>query len=666
MYFWYTHSIWRHSSLGEKTEINYFEYNAWLQERRATPVRPVRMVAAQDIGDMARDECGKGMVRLYGPGVWQDSAESSVTLMLDGGLPAEAYRLKGGRDGVTVAGGGLSGLLYGVYALLLHLGAGGEWETLAEESAPAAPHRALNHWDDMDGDVERGYAGKSLFFRDNNFSYDPGRMRDYARLLASVGINELAFNNVNVTPESARLMTAELLPGVARLADIFRPFGIRLLLAVHFESPVILGGLPTSDPLDARGAEWWRNQADEIYRHVPDLAGFLVKADSEFRAGPAAHGRTQADGANMLARALTPHGGVIYWRCFVYNCQQDWRDIGIDRMKAAYECFQPLDGDFDDNVILQVKLGPSDFQVREPVSPLLGAMKKTRLALEFQITQEYTGQQIDLYSMAVQWEEVLSQHVNEAYRLREIVGRGIDTVCAVANVGSDRNWTGHTLAQANLFAFGRMAWDPGLTAGQVTREWARLTFGPDPAVLEGVTQMILASRSVYEKYNAPLGIGWMVNPGRHYGPSVDGYEYSKWGTYHRADNRAIGVDRTSCGTGYTAQYDPWLAGIYDDLASCPEELLLFFHRLPYDYRLKNGKTLMQHIYDTHFEGVEEVEGFIRLWESLKDRLPEETYLSVRGRLEYQLANAREWRDVINTYFFRKTGIPDEKGRTIFA
>lgn len=626
----------------------------------------MRLALRKGADSIVAEECRAGMTRLYGPDVWQDSSDLSLALGLDSGLPAEGYRIKGGPKGIDVAGGSRSGLLYGVYALLLRLASGADPMALCEQSAPAVPRRVLDHWDDMDGNVERGYAGKSLFFNGGRLAFDEGRIRDYARLLASVGVNAVAFNNVNVTREGARLMSEEMLPDVARLAGAFRPFGIRLVMAVHFESPKLLGGLATSDPMDEMVAEWWRAKADEVYRHVPDLSGFLVKADSEFRVGPMSMGRTQADGANMLARALAPHGGVVYWRCFVYNCQQDWRDTETDRYKAAYDYFRPQDGLFDGNVILQVKFGPADFQVREPLSPLLGAMKSTSEALELQIAQEYTGQQIDLYATAVQWEELFSQRVDARRTLRDLMGREVGAVCAVANTGGDRNWTGHTLAQANLYAFGRMAWDPGLTAEQVTREWVALTFGSDPAVREGVTGMLLKSRGAYEKYAAPLGVGWMVNAGHHYGPSVDGYEYARWGTYHRADNTAIGVDRTSRGTGLTRQYDPWLTRLYDDPAACPEELLLFFHRLPYGYRLKSGKTLLQHIYDTHFEGVEEVEGFIRTWESLKGKLPEETYLSVRERLARQLVNAKEWRDVINTYFRRKTGLPDEKGRTIFA
>jgi len=427
----------------------------------------------------------------------------------------------------------------------------------------------------------------------------------------------------------------------------------------------MLGGLKTYDPYDENVIKWWEQAVENIYSFIPDFAGFLVKADSEFREGPAALGRTQADGANVLARALKPFGGKVYWRCFVYNCTQDWRDTKTDRPKAAYDHFYPLDGDFDDNVLLQIKNGPYDFQVREPNSPLLGAMKHTAQAIELQISQEYTGQQIDLYAVAVQWEEVFSAPVSDTRQLRDLLGREVTAIVGVANTGLDINWTGHTLAQANLYATGRMACNPELTAREVTSEWIRLTFGDRPELHDPLLEMMLSSRNVYEKYTSPLGLGWMVNPGHHYGPSPEGYEFSKWGTYHRADHLAVGIDRTENGTGYTAQYHPFLNKLYSSLETCPEELLLFFHRLPYTYRLKCGKALLQHIYDAHFEGVEDVESFIRTWDELEPMLHESVFQSVAARLQRQLVNAHEWRDVINTFFFRKSGVPDEQGRLIY-
>ncbi len=646
-------------------ERKYSQYQAWLQEGKTSLTKRIHLVAHEGVQKIAIDECTKGLKRLFGAEIFQNESDYSINLSINRNLPNEAYQLTHEKNRFNIEGGDQNGLLYGVFTLLLRLGAGEDFDQISVSSTPAVPYRIINHWDNLDGSVERGYAGKSIFFKDYDLNYDAERIRDYARLLASIGINGLAINNVNVTHQSARLITAEMLPKVAALADLFRPYGIRLILSVHFESPVVLGELDTSDPMEPRVAEWWASRAAEVYRYVPDLMGFLVKADSEFRGGPATFGRTQADGANMMARALKPYEGLVFWRCFVYDYQQDWRDTCTDRPKAAYEHFQPLDGMFEDNVILQIKFGPVDFQVHEPHSPLFGAMQKTSQGVELQITQEYTGQQIDLYALAVQWEELFSTSINKQRTFKDLIGKEIDMIGGVSNIGEDQNWTGSILAQANLYSFGRMAWNPELKAHEILQEWARLTFGSESSLLEALTDMMLVSRMVYGKYTAPLGIGWMVNPGNHYGPSVDGYEYGKWGTYHRADHKAIGVDRTSRGTGFTLQYDPWLAAIYENVDTCPEELPLFFHRLEYDFKLKNGKTLIQHIYDTHFEGVEEVRGFIEHWKTFGIKAPEEAYQSILERLELQLVNAIEWRDVINTYFYRKTGIPDALGRAIY-
>ncbi len=605
------------------------------------------------------------MQRLFGEDVWNDDAPNTISLTINRELPGEGFRIHGDLNWVLVEGADQNGVLYGVFALLRLQAQGRRVDQISEQSAPAVSRRVINHWDNADGSIERGYAGNSFFFKDGRLDYCPERMQDYARLLASIGINTVSINNVNVSVDSALLLDTSQLPKLAALADIFRAYGIRLALSISFNSPVVVGGLPTSDPLNQEVADWWIQKTNEVYRHVPDLSGYLVKADSEFQSGPASHGRLQSDGANLFARALAPHGGVVYWRCFIYNCQQDWRDYETDRPKAAYELFKPLDGVFDDNVILQIKNGPSDFQVREPNSPLFGALDRTRMALELQISQEYTGQQIDLYNLAVHWEEVFSFPVDATRALRDLVGGKIDTVSAVSNVGDEQNWTGHTLAQANLYAFGRLAWNPALTAQQITDEWVRLTFGTQPEVVTAVTDIMMKSRSAFEKYTSPRGLGWMVNIHHHYGPNPEGYEYMKWGTYLRATHEAVGVDRTAKGTGFTRQYDPYLTALFDDVTSCPQELLLFFHRVRYDFVLNNGKTLLQDIYDSHFEGVTDVEEFLATWDSLQGSLPQETYLSVRSRFIRQLDNAKEWRDVVNTYFFRKAGIPDERGRKIY-
>ena len=646
-------------------QLQYREYNAWLQSQPNRLGHTFRLIAFPEIADTAKQECIAGMQRLFGEDVWQDNAANTVSLTINPELPSEGYRINGDSAQILVEGADYNGVLYGVFALLRLVAQGRCLDQISEQSSPAVSRRVINHWDNADGSIERGYAGNSFFFQDGRLNYCPERVRDYARLLASIGINTVSINNVNVSADSALLLDTSQLPKLAALADIFRAYGIRLALSISFNSPVVVGGLPTSDPLNQEVADWWIEKTNEVYRYVPDLSGYLVKADSEFQSGPAAHGRSQSDGANLFARALAPHGGVVYWRCFIYNCQQDWRDYETDRPKAAYELFKPLDGVFDENVILQIKNGPSDFQVREPNSPLFGALERTRMALELQISQEYTGQQIDLYNLAVHWQEVFSFPVDATRVLRDLAGSKIDTVSAVSNVGDEQNWTGHTLAQANLYAFGRLAWNPALTAQEITDEWVWLTFGTQPEVVAKLTDIMMKSRSAYEKYTSPRGLGWMVNIHHHYGPTPEGYEYMKWGTYLRATHEAVGVDRTTNGTGFTRQYDPYLTALFDDASSCPQELLLFFHRVRYDFVLNNGKTLLQDIYDSHFEGVQDVEEFLTTWDSLQEKLPEETYLSVRARFIRQLENAREWRDVVNTYFFRKVGIPDERGRKIY-
>jgi alpha-glucuronidase len=532
----------------------------------------------------------------------------------------------------------------------------------------------INQWDNMDGGIERGYAGKSIFYKDKQFTDELNRIQDYARLLSSVGINGIAINNVNVHAVETNLITRSLLPRVAEVADIFRAYGIKTFLSVNYASPIEIGNLLTADPLDTGVQEWWKMKAKEISRYIPDFGGFLVKADSEHRPGPFTYNRNHADGANMLAAALEPFGGLVIWRCFVYNCLQDWRDRSTDRARAAYDHFKPLDGHFHENVILQIKNGPMDFQVREAVSPLFGAMEQTNQMMEFQITQEYTGQQKHLCYLVPQWKEFLDFDTyarGEGTPVKNIVDGSTfqnrySGIAAVSNIGNDYNWTGHTLAQANFYGFGRLTWNPDLAAETITNEWIGQTFGHDEQVLKQVSEMLHDSWRIYENYTSPLGVGWMVNPGHHYGPNVDGYEYSAWGTYHFADCKGIGVDRTvKTGTGYTAQYFKENAEMYEFLDTCPDELLLFFHHVPYTHKLNSGDTVIQHIYNTHFDGVLEVEELKERWELLKNRIDNERFTDVLAKLEEQHKNSQEWRDILNAYFYRKSGIEDEKNRTIY-
>lgn len=575
---------------------------------------------------------------------------------------------------LILIGGSASGVLYGVFHLLRLIASGVHPDNLNVIEEPKNQLRMINQWDNADGSIERGYAGTSIFYHNGQITAHLERVRDYARMLASVGINSISMNNVNVHEIETRFITDELLPDVARVASVFREYSIRLFLSVNFAAPIQVGGLATADPLDEGVRQWWGDTADTIYRVIPDFGGFLVKADSEHRPGPFTYNRDHADGANVLADALAPHGGLVIWRCFVYNCMQDWRDRSTDRARAAYDHFSPLDGKFRDNVLLQIKNGPMDFQVREPVSPLFGAMKQTNQVLEFQITQEYTGQQKHVCYLVPQWKQVLDfdTHANgPGAEVKHVVDGSMfnmkySGIAAVSNIGNDENWTGHTLAQANLYGYGRLIWNPDLSSEDIAEEWVRLSFGNEPQVVGVICAMLMKSWPIYESYTAPLSVGWMVTPHYHYGPDIDGYEYSRWGTYHFADRNGIGVDRTlATGTGYAAQYYSENADIYESLESCPDELLLFFHHVPYTHLLHSGKTVIQHIYDTHFEGANEAIRLREEWAELENKIDKERFAQVDERLAEQAEHAHHWRDVVNTYFYRKSGVPDVQGRTIY-
>lgn len=639
---------------------------AWLPDVAFRPIGTRRTLirGSGPLVDTVRGEVAAACER-FGGRVLREPGPCDLLLELDGDDGSEGFRY-GRRDGrTTVTASGARGLLYGFFHVV-RLG-----ETAFADEAPPALHRPesalrmLDHWDNVAvhpvmGQVERGYAGGSLFWADGRARGDLDRVRAYGRLLAACGINAVAVNNVNVHAAEARLLT-DRLPEVADIAGALRPYGIRTHLSVTFAAPVVLAGLETADPLDAEVRAWWAEAAARVYAAIPDFGGFVVKADSEGQPGPFAYGRSHADGANLLAAALAPHGGTVHWRAFVYDHRQDWRDRSTDRARAAYDHFVPLDGEFADNAVLQVKHGPMDFQVREPVSPLIGAMPGTRLAVELQATQEYTGQQRHVCWLGPMWSEVLRFGIDGESSVGALARGGL---VAVSNAGDDPFWTGHPLAQANLYTFGRLAWEPGADPRRILDEWIRLTFGDGPAA--GVRAVLTGSWRTYEKYTAPLGVGFMVQPGHHYGPSVDGYEYSPWGTYHFADRDGIGVDRSVAGgTGYAGQYTkPW-ADLYESPLSCPDELLLFFHHVSYGHVLKSGKTVIQHIYDTHFEGVEEVEAAREVWASLVDHVDPARHARVSERFEEQLRSAREWRDQVNSYFFRKSGVPDERGRTIY-
>ncbi len=606
----------------------------------------------------------------FGAAEEQPPAQSGAQI-----LDRETVRVSLEGEGLTISSKSGAGIFYGVCDVLRTVACEGDIrETYAAGKTlrPSNPLRMLNHWDNMDGSIERGYSGKSFFYVDNEIALDE-RTVDYARLIASVGINAVVINNVNVKDAASYMITDRYFEKLARLGEIFADYGIRLFLSLNYASTIEIGGLRSADPLDEEVIAWWKDKMAEVFAKIPTLGGFLVKADSEGRPGPFTYGRTQADGANMLADIAKEYGGIIIWRCFVYNCRQDWRDRKTDRARAGYDNFKPMDGDYHDNVILQIKNGPMDFQIREPVSPLLGGLTKTNQMLEVQIAQEYTGHQIDVCYLIPEFREILGFHTfccQGPDTVADIIsgetfGSRYSGIAAVTNTGNDFNWTGNYLAGANLFGFGRLAFDTSLSSEQIAEEFVRMTLSQDDGVVRTILEILLPSREIYERYTSPLGIGWMVQPATHYGCSVDGYEYDRWGTYHRADHLGIGVDRTDKGTGYALQYHEPNASVYNSPEKCPDELVLFFHHLPYTHVLHSGKTVIQHIYDTHFEGYEEAQQLAAKWESLKGRVDEDVFENVRERFERQLANAREWCDQVNSYFYRKSGIPDEKGRQIW-
>jgi alpha-glucuronidase len=662
--------------------------NCWLQYQRLSEINETEVVVfsntSGNIISSAYLELTLAFQSLYGrrmKNVNEEDkyiqAKAAIFLKLDeASTSKEGYEINCFKGKGIISSASEAGLLYGTFALLRNLQLQQILDydlwTYSEKKEPQNPIRMLNHWDNMDGSIERGYSGKSFFFKDNDILFND-RTRAYARMIASSGINAITINNVNVKDSATELISNRYYGKLKSIAQLLSSYGVKLFLSINFAAPIELGGLETADPCDKAVCSWWKEKSKEIWANIPELGGLLVKADSEGRPGPFTYGRTHADGANMLAESVSPYGGLIIWRCFVYNCQQNWRDIKTDRARAGYDNFMPLDGKFANNVILQIKNGPMDFQVREPISPLFGGLKETNMILEVQIAQEYTGQQRHVCYLIPWFKEILASNTycdDKHGTIADIIsgktyGGSNCGFAAVVNTGNDVNWTGHDLAAANLYGFGRLSFDMELTSEAIAKEWIIQTFGSKEKVMKNILKILMMSWLTYEKYTSPLGIGWMVKPNVHYGPDVDGYEYDRWGTYHKADHNAIGVDRTEEGTGYCSQYNEPLASIYANRKTCPENLILFFHRLEYNYVLPSGKTVLQHIYDTHFEGAREAEEFLEAWKELKEYIDEDTFKRGLGRFTHQKEHAKEWRDVINSYFYRKTGIPDEQGRPIF-
>ncbi|MFZ2285394.1 MAG: alpha-glucuronidase family glycosyl hydrolase [Bacteroidales bacterium] len=559
----------------------------------------------------------------------------------------------GGKKITVIASDGDRGVLYGVFHLLRLVSMQEHLGNLTISEKPATMLRLLNHWDNLDRSVERGYAGESIW----NWHLLPGyispRYRDYARTNASIGINGTVITNVNA---NALVLTPEYLAKVAALADVMRPYGIKVYLTARFSAPAETGGLATSDPLDPAVAGWWKEKAAEIYALIPDFGGFLVKANSEGQPGPQNYGRSHADGANMLADAVAPYGGVVMWRAFVYD-----NNVPVDRAKQAYNEFVPLDGSFRSNVLVQVKNGPVDFQPREPFHPLFGAMPSTPLMMEFQITQEYLGCSTHLVFLAPLFEECLRSDTHAAGPGSEVArvingtlhGHDLTGMAGVANIGSERNWTGHLFGQANWYAFGRLAWQPSLSSATIASEWIRMTLTHDLSAEEGIRNLMLSSRETAVNYMTPLGLHHIMAEGHHWGP---GPWVSRgrpdWTSvyYHRADTAGIGFDRTRKGSDAVSQYSAPLNDIFNDPEKCPENLMLWFHHLPWDHRMKSGRTLWDELCVKYQEGVSRAESYCDYWETLMGRIDEEQFGHVRQLLEIQAREARWWKDACLSYF----------------
>ena len=580
---------------------------------------------------------------------WQGG---SVVLKRQKNMPTDAYTIKSEGEKTVITAANDAGLLYGAFHLLRLQQTGQATTGLDIREQPAYDLRILNHWDNPNGTIERGFAGRSIFLNP-----DPERMKMYARANASIGINGTVLNNVNAKPEA---LATENLQKVKVIADQLRPYGIRVYLSINFASPIKVGGLKTADPLDADVVSWWRDKVNEIYKMIPDFGGFLVKANSEGEPGPQDFGRTHADGANMLGKVLKPYKGIVMWRAFVYAPQSP------DRANQACLEFMPLDGQFADNVIIQIKNGPVDFQPREPYSPLFTSLQKTPMMVEFQITQEYLGAANHLVYLASMWKEFFS-FVKPA---------SLKAMAGVANIGDDTNWCGHHFAQSNWYAFGRLAWDPALTSEQIAEEWLRQTFFASKAnkfersgeerLIGSVKQLMLDSREACVNYMMPLGIHHIFAGTHHYGPAP---WYSPKGLradwtppyYHRADSIGLGFDRTLTGSANVKQYPEELCRLYNDINTCPENLLAWFHHVPWDHRMKSGRTFWDELCHKYDEGVREARHFVAVWDAMQPYVDQQRFDEVQRKLRIQARDAEWWRDACLLYFqtFSHRPIPQD-------
>ena len=568
------------------------------------------------------------------------------------------------RKNILITANSDIGLLYGSFHFIQLLQTQKNITDLALVSAPKINIRMLNHWDDLDRHVERGFAGQSIWDWHKLPDYKEQRYLDYARANASIGLNGTVLNNVNA---NSLILTPAYLEKVKALADIFRPYGIKVYLSIKFSSPQQIGGLSTSDPLDSNVQQWWQDKAKEIYQSIPDFGGFLVKANSEGQPGPGDYQRTHAEGANMLAKALAPFGGNVIWRAFVYSHEDK-----TERSLQAYNEFVPLDGKFEKNVSIQVKNGPIDFQPREPFSPMFGAMPKTPLAMEFQITQEYLGFSTHLVYLATLFEEVLDTDTlvhGQGSTIAKVIDGSLhqlplSIIAGVANIGSDRNWTGHIFGQASWYAFGRLAWDHQLNSATIAQDWIKMTLTHDTKAVASISNFMMNSRETLVNYMTPLGLHHIMDTGHHYGPGpwVDNLGREDWNPvyYHRADEQGLGLNRTSTGTNAVAQYaKPWQE-IFSDPNKTPQALLLWFHHLAWDYKMPSGNSLWHELVSHYYAGVEAVEQMEKDWLTLADKIEPNQFNQVKMALAIQVKEAKWWRDACVLYFqtFSKQPLPN--------
>ena len=652
-------------------------YDLWLRYRPLPAAqRPAARLIAPSADTptlkVARAELQRGLDGLVGGAPTADAP--SILLGTPTGSPAVAalnLPLKGAGDegylirtvGKTtvIAANSDVGVLYGVFAYLRLVQTGQGVDTLDVLSAPKVNHRLLNHWDNLNGSVERGYAGASLWDWWKLPDYKDPRYVDYARANASIGINGTVLNNVNAKADS---LTAPYIAKAAALADVFRPYGIKVYLSARFSAPIEIGGLKTADPLDPAVRAFWKAKADEIYKVIPDFGGFLVKANSEGQPGPQDYGRTHVDGANMLADAVGPHGGIVMWRAFVYSHEQP-----DDRAKQGYSEFKPFDGQFRDNVIVQVKNGAIDFQPREPFHPLFGAMPKTNLGMEFQITKEYLGFATHLVYLGPLFEETLKSDTyaeGKGSTVARVVDGTLDSrpltlMAGVSNIGRDRNWTGSQFDQANWYVFGRLAWDPEASTQDIAADWAKMTFSTDPRFVAPTVAMMMGSREAAVDYMTPLGLHHQMGRSHHYGPGpwVTGGPRADWTSvyYAKAGKDGIGFDRTATGSNATAQYAPVVAKRFSDLKAIDEKDLLWFHHLPWTYKLKSGQTLWDGLVTHYSHGVATVDGMGKTWATLSPYVDPERHAQVADFLAIQRNEAQWWRDASIAYFQTFSGLP---------